>query len=95
MNDPKAHIFLIPGGEAAEVVELVEAAYEAVALFLELAVILSRPLAIAFGRNHDLCAWTRRPRHQSICIVAAVDDDSFGTLSVGRFYCRSISAILS
>ena len=70
--------FAVSGGEAAEVFELVEAAFDAVALFVEFPIVGALLFAIAFGRDDGAGAQAMRLRDQNIGVVASVGDDGFG-----------------
>ena len=75
--------------------ELVEAAFDAIALLIQFAVIGALLFAVAFGRDHRHGAHVLRLRHESIGIVATVGDDGLGLLVDQQLCSRGVLSGLS
>ena len=84
--------FAVACGEAAEVFELVEAAFDTIALLLEFTIIGPLLLAIAFWRDHRVGAPLLRLCDQNIGVVTAVGDDGFSLSAFQRLRGRRILA---
>lgn len=69
---------VVASGDAPEVLELVEAAFNAVALPVAVGVVGDGHLAVAFGRDHRLHAQAGKPGAQRVGIIGTVRDGPFG-----------------
>lgn len=77
--------FAVACGEAAELFEFVEAALDAIALFVALAVERARLLAVALWGDHSGSAHGFGLGHYGVCVVAFVGENGFGLLPLQQF----------
>ena len=70
--------FAVPCGEAAELLESIEAALDSVALFVEFPVVGSLDLAVAFGRDDGFCAHALDVGEDGVGIEGPVGEHGVG-----------------
>ena len=87
--------FAVAGGEAAEVLEFIEAALDLVALLVEFAVIWALLLAVAFGWDHGDGAHVLGLRHDGVRVVAFVGDHGLGLVALQQILSRRVLAGLA
>src|SRR5256885_16332031 len=69
---------VVAGCEATEVLELVEASLDSVAVFVDGGVVRDGRLARAVGRNHRLGSGFGDDRPQGIAVIGFVGEDGIG-----------------
>src|SRR5438309_1222300 len=82
-------------GEAAEVLELVEASLDAVAVFVDRRVVGDDDLARAVGRDHRLGSGVGDERPQGIAVIGFVGEDCLGIEAVDEGWCGEDVAALA
>ena len=70
--------FFVSGGESAETLEFAEAAFDAVALFVEVFVILALHLAVAFWRDHGFGSHGFHVLYDGVRVVSLVGQHGLG-----------------
>ena len=81
--------FFVSGGESTEALEFAEAAFDAIALFVEVFVVLALYLAIPFGRDHGFGSHRFNVLYDGVSIVALVGVDQAAAVQLLRD-CRRI-----
>ena len=70
--------FFVAGGESAETLEFAEAAFDAIALFVEVFVVRALHLAVSLGRDHGFSSHGFDVLHDGIRVVALVGQHGLG-----------------
>ena len=70
--------FFVAGGESAKTLKFAKAAFDTIALFVEVFVVLALHLAVSFGRNHGFGSHSFDVLHDGVRVVALVGQHGCG-----------------
>src|ERR1035438_826656 len=79
--------FLVAGGEPTETLEFAEAAFDSVALFVEVFLVLALYLAISFGWDDSFGSHRFNVFYDGVCVVALVGKHGLGLVLAQQLDC--------
>ena len=88
-------VFAISCGESAELLEFVEAAFDAVTELIERLIVGSLDTSIGFGRDHSDGSHSLNPGYDGVAVIALIGDDNLRLLLFQESFSLCVVAALA